>query len=364
MTWFEELTGFEERSPEQVRENITVVGERLTSKPNEKVMVCGRLETPTLGELRRRTQGARRGNGAGGRASGKPGSGPASGGEGGSGDQGDNGGEGGKLSVREVVGDARALHRDESNRGALFQVASQLNLLEMASPSVTPEQGVGIYEQDLTQGPACAIAAGAGTIYRNYFAPVDGQAGQTKDNQIDCLADLGKRLGNLDGRLWEVRNGYCLPSRAGLSEISETLRASSDEERDELRKLVRVGIQWDTQVTDGGCEHLVSQVYCSALPVAYCNHPADSWEGFARLVLEAAYEATVCAGILNRGGEEGSDRLFLTLLGGGAFGNEPEWILDSVRRALDLHGRGSGLDLALVSFKRSNPEVRKLTERL
>ena len=60
------------------------------------------------------------------------------------------------------------------NAGALFQVASQLNLLEMTGPEVTPEDGVTIYQDDRTQGPACAIAAGAATIYRNYFAPVGG----------------------------------------------------------------------------------------------------------------------------------------------------------------------------------------------
>lgn len=79
----------------------------------------------------------------------------------------------GSMEVREVVANVQNLHRDESTAGSLFQVAS-FNLLEMGSPSVTPEAGVGIYENDHTQGPACAIAAGAGTIYRNYFALVKG----------------------------------------------------------------------------------------------------------------------------------------------------------------------------------------------
>jgi hypothetical protein len=30
----------------------------------------------------------------------------------------------------------------------------------MVSPNITPEAGVGIYENDRTQGPACAVAAG------------------------------------------------------------------------------------------------------------------------------------------------------------------------------------------------------------
>ena len=73
--------------------------------------------------------------------------------------------------ISEVVGDVRALHLDPQNGGALFQAASQFNLLEMTGPSLTPEQGVGIYENDQTQDPACAIACGGGAIFRNYFAP-------------------------------------------------------------------------------------------------------------------------------------------------------------------------------------------------
>ena len=129
--WFETLTGFPEKSPQQVRENITVDGQALTSHVNGKVLVYGQLETPTLAELRERVHAS--------------------------------GHKSGKISVREVVANVQHLHTNVSNAGSVFQVASQFNLLEMASPSVTPECGVGIYEHDRTQGPACAIAAGAGT---------------------------------------------------------------------------------------------------------------------------------------------------------------------------------------------------------
>ena len=47
----------------------------------------------------------------------------------------------GAARTSTVVGDVRALHRLPANRGALFQVASQFNLLEMANPTVTPEEG-------------------------------------------------------------------------------------------------------------------------------------------------------------------------------------------------------------------------------
>jgi hypothetical protein len=328
MTWFEDLTGFREKNPEHVRGNLHLDGERQTSQINGRRLVCGRLETPTLADLLERVHA---------RA-------PSS----------------GNLTAREVIADVQALHQDPANAGALFQVASQFNLLEMTSPRVTPEQGVGIYEYDHTQGPACAIAAGAGTLYRNYFVPLEGEIGQTVDRQIDCLADIGAALGNEDHALWEMRNGYALASRSGLHQIAERLRAADERQRDALRQRLRIGVQWDTQVTLGDAQHLVTQAYCSALPVAYTRHPAALWEPFARLVLEAAYEATLCTAILNCR-RTGNRRVYLTLLGGGAFGNRTAWITESVHRALRRYAEWD-LDLAVVSYGTSKMHVRELVK--
>lgn len=327
--WFETLTGFPEESMQQVHENITVDGEMLKSRVNGKTMVYGRLETPSLAELRERVQASNY--------------------------------KTGQISLREIVANVQDLHVDQTNSAALFQVASQFNLLEMVSPGVTPEMGVGIYGFDPTQGPACAIAAGAGTIYRNYFAPVNGLVGQSANNQIDCLADLGAALGNTKNRLWEMKNGYALASRDGLVEISKQLESASDSELDELRQLLRIGIQWQTQVTLHESKHLLSQAYCSALPVAYSEHSASLWQGFAKLVLEASYEATICAAILNSTTND-SNKLFLTLLGGGAFGNGTQWIISSIQRALDLY-KHVELDVSIVSYQSSNQYVRKLVDR-
>src|SRR5215510_2691671 len=329
MTWFKTLTGFSEEYPQQVRENITVDGQTLTSHVNGRVLVYGQLETPTLAELRERVHAS--------------------------------GHEKGKISVREVVANVQDLHTNESNAKSLFQVASQFNLLEMVSPNYTPEDGVGIYEHDRTQGPACAIAAGAGTIYRNYFAIVNGQTGQSANNQIDCLADVGSALGNTEGRLWEMRNGYALASQSGLVEIAQRLQASSESELDRLRQLLRIGIQWNTQVTLNDSRHTVSQAYCSALPVAYSRHPSHLWAAFARLILDAAYEATICTAILNAMCH-GSNRLFLTLLGGGAFGNETAWIIGGIERALTIY-KDVELDVAIVSYGSPNPYLQQLVSQ-
>jgi hypothetical protein len=82
---------------------------------------------------------------------------------------------------------------------------------------------------------------------------------------------------------------------------------------------------------------LVSQAFCSALPVAYTRVPPSHWEAFASLVLQAAYEATMWAAVLNaqRGA---SNVVLLTRLGGGAFDNDDNWIHAAMRLM-------SGLDL-------------------
>ncbi len=315
--WFETLTGFHEESPEQVRSLITLDANLLQSEVNGNEYICGLLETPSLAELRERVRASNYKRGS--------------------------------LSVGEVVANVQDLHLDEKNNDALFQVASQFNLLEMTSPNVTPECGVGIYENDHTQGPACAVAAGAGTIYRNYFAHVKGQTGQSTNNQIDCLADLGEALGNSDNRLWKMQNGYALASYEGLVEIANRLRASTEDELDQLRQLLRIGIQWNTQVTLNHSKNLVTQAYCSALPIAYSTHPPGLWSEFARLVLEASYEATICAAILNSKANA-SNRLFLTLIGGGVFGNDVDWITGAIHRALRQY-EDAGLEVIIVSYR-------------
>jgi len=248
----------------------------------------------------------------------------------------------------------RRLHRSPEVAGALFQVASQFNLLEMISPEVSPEQGVTRYQHDRTQGPACAIAAGAATIYRNYYAPVGDQAGQTSERQLDGLADLGAALGAALGQpvgaLWTMRNGYALCSQAGLAAIADHLAALTPAQTDALRARLRIGVHRDVEVTDAGTRPrpIVSQAFCSALPVAYGSVPMRCWAAFASLVLEAAYEATIWAALANarRGA---SNIVLLTRLGGGAFGNDDRWIDAAMRRALRL-AEGCDLDVRIVSF--------------
>jgi hypothetical protein len=325
-TWFEELFGFAEQSYDETRRNLEVVGTTLRSRVNGRSFAVGDLSTPSVKELRHEAAGLVTGLR-------------------------------GRLTVSNVHGDVRAMHADPENRHALFQVASQFNLLEMTGPDLTPEHGITRYAHDHTQGPACALSASAATAYRNYFAPVDGQIGQTRHHQIDCLSDVGARLGNAGHSLWEMRNGYALCTQAGLSAIDQ-IHSRDPGDLDEVRDLLRIGIHSGVQVTDVPDEHLVSQAFCSALPVSYSDLRAEHWERFAVLVLEGAYEATLWAAVINAH-RTGANVVLLTLLGGGAFGNEPAWIHGAMRRAL-RKVVGIGLDVRVVSFHEPDLELRRL----
>lgn len=327
MSWFADLFGFEEIDPEQVREKISLEGDYLVSHVNGAKYRWGRLRIPSLAELRKEAAGLVSQYSES------------------------------ELCVDEFVGDVAQLHQSEGGNGAHFQVASQFNLLEMVGPGVTPERGVGIYEHDLTQGPACAIACGAGTVYRNYFVPIEGQTGQSADVQIDCAIDLEKALASGGETIWEMKNGYLLPSAEGLKQANQLIKNADEEARDGFRASLRIGWQDDTQVTKGASKNLVSQAYGSAVPVSYSAFSALEWEPLARLILEASYEAAILTGLLNRQ-RTGNRSVYLTLLGGGAFGNPREWIFSAMDRALQLVA-ATDLKVAVVSYGRSDSEVRR-----
>lgn len=105
MDWFEELTGFAEQSPEQVRANLSLFSGRLCSVVNKRCWHVGRLTLPSLAQLRTIKPNTK-----------------------------------GKLKVRELVADVQHLHTQAENADALFQVASQFNVLEMVSPNVAQKR--------------------------------------------------------------------------------------------------------------------------------------------------------------------------------------------------------------------------------
>ena len=145
MDWFQKLTGFAEVGYAQTRQRLSVVGDRLVSDASGRSHGVGRLELPSLAELRQRVTA---------------GNGPR-----------------GEATFGAVRGDVRQLHADPAHAGALFQVASQFNLLEMVGPEVSPEDGVTRYRHDPTQGPAYGLEPYAVAADTYAHAPWAGRGG-------------------------------------------------------------------------------------------------------------------------------------------------------------------------------------------
>ena len=327
--WFHTLTGLKEAGLSgPMADQFLIEGDFITSKANSRRMRAGTFETPTLAELRLQTEQL---------VDEQP-TGP--------------------IRVREHIGDAEDLHLDVKNAGALIQAASQFNALEMSSPSVTPEDGITRYQHDHTQGPACAIACGAGTIWRNYLLErPDGTRGQRANSQVDCLKDLISECGTS----FTMKNGYALPTNEQLQHANTHLSTLADAEREALGDLLRIALMRHTEVTAPQIPepgHNVTQAYCSALPLGYSSHSQTDWEPLARLVLDATYDATLNAARINAAAT-GNPNTYLTLVGGGVFQNPISWIVQAIERALSRH-QDSGLQVALVSFRQPNPAIKHL----
>lgn len=343
MAWFRQLFGFAEHTGDaaafaKTKEKFEQRGTSLESKPNGRVFEAGVFSTPSLAELRSQVDLAEA------RAK-MPGA----------------------LRVSEVIADVSGLHTQAVNKFSFFQAASQFNCLEFVSESVTPERGVTCYCNDPTQGPACATTCAAGTVVRNYFG-LDGR-GQSRHRQIQNLKDCEELLDNAKNNYFTVVGGYTLSNDHRLSKLSAVL--NGDERlREEFRKRLRIGVQWDTEVTGSkfgrmqyeGPQQLVTQAYCSACSVSYSGGSVENWKAFASLVQESLYEATMYAALQNalkHNGSEGSKRVFLTTVGGGVFGNRIDWIVNAMQRAFSIF-RGINLEVVIVSFGRSERYMQKL----
>ncbi len=54
--------------------------------------------------------------------------------------------------------------------------------------------------------------------------------------------------------------------------------------------------------------------------------------------------------------------LYLTLIGGGAFGNKIEWIINALQRSLQTY-KHVDLDVAIVSYQYSDYHIQELIRR-
>ena len=251
--------------------------------------------------------------------------------------------------------DPAILHGDPDYAGAIFQATAEHNCLQLRPAHgldgpATPETGVASYVWDKSQGASCAIACAPGAVVRAYFA-LDGGKPQTNEDQINTLepliAFLTRQASDPTRPLVRVSNGYVDLSDSNSAELGGIVNGLSEKDRETAKGLLRVGWQKNTAVTCTkkrvwsdepwykGPGHLVHQVYASPL---YVLHSEREWEPLARLVLEAAYEATMLVAVLvgaeKARAEKGTrQKVVLTALGREA-GGDIEWVADATVSAL------------------------------
>ena len=274
----------------------------------------------------------------------------------------------GIVRFARIKSNAKTIHLDPRTAKCVIQAASQFNCLEFINETKTPEHGISCYAQDHTQGPVCAIACAAGTAYRNYLYqfPDDNYShkfGQTKSKQINCLSTIEFKLFGNNQNYWTVKNGYVDSNDEDIIKLNKSLNDFDD---DDIIQLLRVGVQADTQITI--CEtpvpKLVTQVYGSAISVSYSNlRDKTLWKRFATSILKGTFEAVLLQGLLNNHKNNGNYPVYITRVGGGAFGNEPEWIEEAILYALNrVKTYNRDIDVILVDYDKKSANDVKIKE--
>jgi hypothetical protein len=232
--------------------------------------------------------------------------------------------------------------------GATFQAASNANCLEFVGSQCSAESGVTGYFWDRTQGPYCALAAGPAAVYRNYFV----------------LHENGKR-GQLSEEICIFKDTPLFPKHI----VHGYVRIISEKEADELASIdwasvaprVCVGLHENCEVTTTQCRagfkdaprgRIVHQVYGAAFNLGQDVKKCGATLRIGYELLAAQYRATILAGwemSLKYPERAGSKKLFLTLLGGGVFGNPFEMICRAIASCQQLI-IDSGLECYVVCF--------------
>uniref|UniRef100_A0A6B2L742 Uncharacterized protein n=1 Tax=Arcella intermedia TaxID=1963864 RepID=A0A6B2L742_9EUKA len=253
--------------------------------------------------------------------------------------------------------DIGALQAHPANRGATFQVASNFNCLEFVDERDSASVGITKYVFDQTQGPAACISAAPGVLYRNYFVPhyVDGKL---------YKGQLEQQINLLNNFFIPVTNGYI---NFNGNELTEIYEPTWDDHFFTDYGDVKVGVQTNVEVTSGTKRdgliymveqsgQIINQVFTASINLGgtramFASRPKI--QKLAQMLLKAAYRGTILVAMENalKAPPElvGRNKLFLTLIGGGAFGNDLEWIVGALYEQLELIKR-SGLEITLVIY--------------
>lgn len=242
------------------------------------------------------------------------------------------------------INDINICQNEDQFEGATFQVASNFNCLELASTNVTPAIGVSLYASDYTQGPAAACCCPGAVVYRNYFV----------EHNSGCIGQLKQQLNLLQQTPIHVVNGKTI-----IEDDTGLLESFDYKDENKYQVAVHENIEITTKKTsraweycDSKADKRIHQVFCSTLPLCDYAIKTEKTLELTRHVLRSQYKSTILAAadLARRySGKEGSNKLILTLLGGGYFRNP----FDVIGAAINDNKQlivDSGLDIYLNCY--------------
>lgn len=281
--------------------------------------------------------------------------------------------------------DVAAYQADPNNAGAVFQVASNFNGLETTAYDKNIEtETLTDYTSDYTQGPFASISAAPGLIYRRFFLfhgqgsnnvsewgqlndPNSDKAKNRKVNLLENIQDIFVSPAGypcfddtITTREWQGTRmgGYEVdvqkPSfKVGSKEYQckGIHRTPTAKDFDTIQMAYHANIPVLFGKTAGGTHqilnfnnpHTVDQIFAAAVDLAQgTNEKSDKNIAWAKTILRADYQGALQAAFL-----KGKKRVFLTLMGGGAFGNDFQHIFDAMYAQKDFIIK-SGLEVILI----------------
>lgn len=259
---------------------------------------------------------------------------------------------------------------ERAGKRLTVMVASNSNGLETLGYQDIPTD-ITRYIHDHTQGPAASISAAPGTLLRNYLAfegdETPGVAHlpwrQNANQQLNFLEQmLDIVFANHQVNI-PVSNGYLAFRTPNLAQyIDERLLNDIATTFENNPGAIQVGVHTGVTVSHGlseGNNHRflnnaaqrsrINQVFCAGLDLGQgTNLDTAATRRIAKVLLETQVEATLRAAYINN-----TDIVVLSMLGCGAFGNNPEWLIHAIELCQELIEE-SGMRVVLNLFSGNN----------
>jgi len=246
------------------------------------------------------------------------------------------------------------LQGDLENLNGTFQAASNFNGVEGISEYKTPDSETFTedYIYDRTQGPAASLGAPGAAITRVHAAfynkngdPFEWR--QTGVKQIEFLDQVSEHFPTI--------NGYVIQDPDKQPEFPK----EGTDEYDKLLDITKIGIHKDVQIVFGQrgfrfrplgrTDQYVDQVFCAAMNMrqgmsGQRNSRISNAREKALFILRSAYYGSYLAAVVNK-----RKKLYLTMIGGGVFGNEKSDIWKAICEAHSLIAGDSVSELEEVN---------------